>query len=146
MEPATTSGTQAVDLTTDLANGIQDQLTFSYPAKGATETTAYQSVSEVKRLFEDPDNDQLGQLRFDADTPQQTHRYVTDELPQPQFMQTVRKASPAEIGTATHLVLQEIDLTQPVTIDRVQSVIDQLVLQKKASLPMLHNKLKLLLS
>ncbi|MCT3527247.1 helicase-exonuclease AddAB subunit AddA [Latilactobacillus curvatus] len=121
---------KAVDLTTDLANGIQDQLTFSYPAKGATETTAYQSVSEVKRLFEDPDNDQLGQLRFDADTPQQTHRYVTDELPQPQFMQTVRKASPAEIGTATHLVLQEIDLTQPVTIDRVQSVIDRLVLQK----------------
>ncbi|KRM22240.1 helicase-exonuclease AddAB subunit AddA [Latilactobacillus graminis] len=121
---------KAIDLTTDFAKALQDQLTFNYPAKGATETTAYQSVSEVKRLFDDPDNDQLGQLSFKADSAQQIHRYVTDTLPQPQFMQTVRQPSSTEIGTATHLVLQEIDLHHPVTANQVQSVIDRLILQK----------------
>src|SRR5699024_6410585 len=37
-------------------------MAYTYPHEAATQTTSYQSVSEIKRLFEDPDNAQLLQL------------------------------------------------------------------------------------
>lgn len=124
---------QTIDLSSGTATAIAEQLTFKYPANVATQTTAYQSVSEVKRLFEDPDNTGLGQLDLAAEQPRQANRYVTDSLAQPQFLQTVQQPTAAEVGTATHLVLQEIDLTQPVTLASLQGLVDRLVLQNSLS-------------
>lgn len=100
---------------------------YQYDQQAETETTAYQSVSEIKRLFEDPDMTQLGDFQPDWQQPKAQHRFVTHELATPQFMQTVTAPSGAEIGTATHLVLQELNLNQPVDLAAVQSVIDRLV-------------------
>jgi len=119
---------QTIDLTTEQAQAVVAQLDFTYPDQVATATTAYQSVSEVKRLFDDPDNLSLGQLTFAAEEAQETHRYVNDQLAKPQFLQTVVQPTATEIGTATHLVLQELDLTAPITTASVQALIDQLVL------------------
>lgn len=118
---------EVTDLTTEQARAIAAHLDFGYAEQAATTTTAYQSVSEVKRLFDDPDNINLGQLIFNAQQVKQTHRYVTDELAKPKFMQTMIEPTAAEIGTATHLVLQELDLTQPINATKVQALIDQLV-------------------
>nr|WP_056943483.1 helicase-exonuclease AddAB subunit AddA [Levilactobacillus namurensis] len=100
---------------------------FQYPHQAATVTTAYQSVSEAKRLFEDPDNARIGESQPTELGRQRGRRFVTHDFARPDFLQTVREPLPTEIGTATHLVLQRLDLTQTPTAERVQVVIDQLV-------------------
>lgn len=104
---------------------IKRVLHFNYEHTAATMTTAYQSVSEIKRLFEDPDNLQLGQLEF-APQARQKGRYVSENFGQPKFMQTTVKPSAAQIGTATHLVLQTLDLAHEPTIATVEQVIVRL--------------------
>ncbi|GEK29222.1 helicase-exonuclease AddAB subunit AddA [Furfurilactobacillus siliginis] len=106
---------------------LEQILSFSYANKAATQTTAYQSVSELKRMFEEPDQNQLGTLSLDETSKAQSRIGVT-ELRVPQFMQTVSAPTAAEIGTATHLVLQEIDLSTGVpTAESIQMLINQLV-------------------
>ncbi|MTV81374.1 helicase-exonuclease AddAB subunit AddA [Secundilactobacillus folii] len=109
---------------------INQLMNFKYQHLPETMTTAYQSVSEIKRLFEDPDIKQLGDYQPDWQNTQAGNRFVTHELGQPAFMQTVTAPTSAEIGTATHLVLQELDVSQPVDLVAVQHVIDRLVTQK----------------
>lgn len=114
---------------------IDQLMTFSYQNQAETQTTAYQSVSEIKRLFEDPDLKQLGDYQPDWQTAQGGNRFVTHELEQPAFMQTINAPTSAEIGTATHLIFQELDLSKPVDLDAVQTVIDRLVDQKVMQQP-----------
>lgn len=89
-------------------------------------TTAYQSVSEAKRLFEDPDNATIGEYQATAERPS-GHRFVTHDFARPEFLQTVREPLPTEIGTATHLVLQQLDVRTAPTAASVQNLIDRLV-------------------
>ncbi|MBO2715314.1 helicase-exonuclease AddAB subunit AddA [Lactiplantibacillus plantarum] len=133
------SGTQpdALELveqqvTIDVDQVTRDYLTtllnFHYPHQASTTTTAYQSVSEVKRIFEDPDtplmnaNPTVSQRRS-----RPTSRFVTGSLELPQFLQTMQAPTSAEVGSATHLVLEQLDLTKPVNETTVQSTIDGLV-------------------
>ncbi|CAK1222919.1 helicase-exonuclease AddAB subunit AddA [Fructobacillus evanidus] len=44
---------------------LRDRLNYQYPNWPATQTAAYQSVSEIKSLFEDPDQGQLAKLTLD---------------------------------------------------------------------------------
>ena len=120
----TAKTTKFGDLNVD---ALEQVLSFSYANEGATKTTAYQSVSELKRLFEEPDQNQLGTLELDEQEKAKSRVSNTD-LRKPKFMQTVTAPKPTEIGTATHLVLQEVDLThgQP-TVESLQSLVNQLV-------------------
>lgn len=56
-----------------------------------------------------------------------TSRFVTGSLELPQFLQTMQAPTSAEVGSATHLVLEQLDLTKPVNETTVQSTIDGLV-------------------
>jgi len=103
---------------------------FTYPHQAATVTTAYQSVSEAKRLFEDPDNARLGESQPTQTGQQGGNRFVTHDFARPDFLQTVREPLPTEIGTATHLVLQQLDLSTPPDETRVKDLIAQLVADK----------------
>ncbi|AKP64578.1 ATP-dependent exoDNAse (exonuclease V) beta subunit [Levilactobacillus koreensis JCM 16448] len=105
---------------------IKAIMDFQYPHQAATETTAYQSVSEAKRLFEDPDNTKIGEYQ-PTERGQAGRRFVTHDFARPEFLQTVREPLPTEIGSATHLVLQQLDVTSAPTEESVQSLIDQLV-------------------
>lgn len=118
---------RVTDYTAIDVDQIDNLLNFKYQRQPETETTAYQSVSEIKRLFNDPDLRQLGDYQPDWQSQQHANRYVTHELARPRFMQTVSAPASTDIGTATHLVLQELDLTQPVTNETVQATIDRLV-------------------
>jgi len=105
---------------------IKAIMDFQYPHQAATETTAYQSVSEAKRLFEDPDNATIGEYQ-PTERGQAGRRFVTHDFARPEFLQTVREPLPTEIGSATHLVLQQLDVTSAPTETSVQMLIDQLV-------------------
>lgn len=106
-------------------------LQYDYPYEGATRATAYQSVSELKRLFEDPDL-QAGRIQADRRLPSDQIgglRYVDTELAQPKFMQNGQaRISSTAIGTATHLVMQRLDLQagRP-GADQVKALIQRLV-------------------
>jgi ATP-dependent helicase/nuclease subunit A len=115
------------DLTTIDVDQIQQVLNLQYPYQASTSTTAYQSVSEVKQLFADPDVLEMNQL--DLQTPQGKRRYVQQDFATPQFLQTTRQPTPAEIGTATHLVLQQVDLTHQPTLASLGETVATLVAQ-----------------
>lgn len=96
-----------------------------YPHQAATATTSYQSVSEIKRLFEDPDNAHLLQLTLEGKTG--TGRYVEPDFPRPAFLQEVRQPTSAEVGTAVHYVMQQVNLTREVSEGDLSELILQLV-------------------
>lgn len=122
---ATTGGMPETFGTIDV-DQIDKVLNFQYPFDNLTKTTAYQAVSEVKRLFDDPTNREMNQLSIAG----QGNRYVTSELAVPKFMQGVTAPTGSDIGSATHLVLQELDLTTEVTLVGIQTEIKRLVSAK----------------
>lgn len=105
---------------------INQVLSFQYPNQVATHTTAYQSVSEIKRLFEDPDNVQLDNYQDYQDRKVKS-RHTNAKLATPKFMQSVEEPKATDIGTATHLILQELSLDQRPDETAVQSLLDRLI-------------------
>lgn len=103
----------------------------NYAYETATKTTSYQSVSEIKRLFEEPDDGQM--VKIDVTTPRNTHRFVEDELARPAFMAEEKPPTPAEIGQATHLVLQSLDLSVQPTKESIEEHIATLQLEEVLS-------------
>lgn len=108
------------------------RLNYDYPYQLSTKTTNYQSVSEIKRVFEDPDNKEIAKIEVDEKntmqpTPMIVHRMSEGELGKPRFIETFRKPSAAEIGTATHYLLQLLDLNEEPTKDSIVQLINELV-------------------
>ncbi|MBT9671333.1 helicase-exonuclease AddAB subunit AddA [Secundilactobacillus kimchicus] len=120
------SRAEGADYTDVAVDQIESVLNLQYRFAAETRTTAYQSVSEIKRVFEDPDLTQLGNYAPDWQH-HQGNRFVSKDFKRPAFLQTVQAPTGAEVGTATHLVLQELSLTEPVTIERVAQQIQELV-------------------
>ena len=78
---------------------IQSILDFQYPHLELTRESAYQAVTDIKRLFDDPDNNLMDQLQAEnSDNSAQVELNVVDETPmvttkvhafrQPNFMTT----------------------------------------------------------
>lgn len=110
---------------------ISRVMDFKYPYTAATVTTAYQSVSEIKRLFDDPDNTQLsGYSMLDVNKAANTGRYLKADFGAPAFVsENSNKPAPTDIGTATHLVLQQVDLKTPPTAEKLTNLIANLTRQ-----------------
>ncbi|AEV96060.1 helicase-exonuclease AddAB subunit AddA [Pediococcus claussenii] len=107
---------------------ISDVLDFEYHDQGATTTAAYQSVSEVKRQFDDPDKLLMNFSEVEENQQfKSVNRYLNTELAKPKFLQDTKQPVASEIGTATHLVLQKIDLNRPVTQESIEELIADLV-------------------
>nr|OTP53471.1 helicase-exonuclease AddAB, AddA subunit [Enterococcus termitis] len=109
-----------------------DRLNYIYPYQLSTITTNYQSVSEIKRIFEDPDNKEIAKIELDdkntiQPTPMIIHRMSEGELGKPRFIETIRKPSALEVGTATHYLLQLLDLTKEPTKKDILELIDELI-------------------
>ncbi|WP_414840274.1 helicase-exonuclease AddAB subunit AddA [Carnobacterium sp. TMP28] len=100
-------------------------MNYTYRYEKATHTTSYQSVSEIKRLFEEPEDEFM--VKIDINQPRNQNRFVEDKLTRPKFMAEMTAPTNAEIGTATHLVMQSITLFEPVTVLSVNKLILNLV-------------------
>ena len=89
-------------------------------------------MSDLKRAFDDPDNNMMQSLEIDwqDQAPQGINRYVQGELKLPKFMTTKVKVSPAQVGTATHLLLQKLPLDEEVTLEELMQLLSQLVEDK----------------
>lgn len=112
---------------------LQQRLDFVYPMQKSTKTTSYQSVSEMKRLYNDPDDQQLNKISWESTLEQQQnrhYRYVTEELAKPKFMQE-EKVDSIVIGSATHNLLQLLPLTTPPTFDSVEQKLSKLIEQQQ---------------
>ena len=96
----------------------------SYQHQTATQTTSYQSVSEIKRLFEEPQDGR--QSIIDIKAPRNQFRYVEDELAKPSFISELTEPGGSEIGQATHLLLQTINLSLELTEATIQQKIVEL--------------------
>lgn len=107
----------------------EQTINYQYPNYLATNTAAYQSVSEMKRLFEDPDRTELQELKVQEDGRFEPAReLVSDTLVLPKFMTDgSQKPSSAAVGTATHLILQLVDFDEPITRDTLETIRDTLV-------------------
>ncbi|MGG5369122.1 helicase-exonuclease AddAB subunit AddA [Enterococcus sp. AZ196] len=104
---------------------LKKSLLFKYPYPEATKTTSYQSVSELKRLYDDPDN-RLA-LELDSSRAQTHYRFTESDLGEPKFLSTKKELSAAEIGTATHLVMQLLPLQKDPKREMVEALIEELV-------------------
>jgi ATP-dependent helicase/nuclease subunit A len=98
---------------------------YEYPYHLSTETTSYQSVSEVKQLFEEPNNEKLAKIDWNEET--RINRYTEDSLERPKFLQEATPPTAAEIGQATHFLLQKLDLREVPTAEKLQAEITRLV-------------------
>lgn len=104
---------------------IKTKLIYEYPYPEATRTTSYQSVSELKRLYDDPDNREP--LDLTTTTAPTQYRFTETELGEPKFLGTKREVSAAEIGTATHLIMQLLPVHKAPESDTIRELIDELV-------------------
>ena len=130
-------GTITFDLEKETKQSISKALTRMnkrYAHKSATQTTSFQSVSEIKRLFEEPDDGRMAKLdvsnlnRTQQNNQSQVNRYVQDDFEEPKFITREQKQpTNAEIGQATHLVLQSIDFRNRITNETVNSLISELI-------------------
>lgn len=105
---------------------LKQRLLFEYPYPEATKTTSYQSVSELKRIYDDPDNRET----LDLNGTQTQYRFTQDELGAPKFLGTKKELSAAEIGTATHLVMQLLSLKEKPEKKMIEGLIKELVERK----------------
>src|SRR5699024_10902576 len=87
---------------------LKQRLDYQYPHEKATKTTSYQSVSEIKRMFDDPDNSDEARIDWLSAEEQETnrrYRFTETELPKPAFLEETSVAG-NQVGSVTHLFLQ----------------------------------------
>ena len=93
---------------------IFERLTYQYPYQASTIKRSKQSVSELKRLYE---------MRDEAASIDLIHNSSMKPIfNRPRFMRQ-KSISPAERGTAMHLVMQHLSLEQAPTIETIEQLL-----------------------
>ncbi|WP_026683750.1 helicase-exonuclease AddAB subunit AddA [Heyndrickxia coagulans] len=96
------------------------RLSFRYSNEPATFRRAKQSVSELKRMHEE--HDETNGTRFIPNA----EKHIFDR---PRFMQE-KSITPAERGTAMHMVMQHIPFDAPPTYASVEALVEEMVKQE----------------
>ena len=101
---------------------------FQYAHQSAVQTSSYQSVSELKHLLSEPEDERFLQWKYGGDREQAVFglRYQVDQFPEPDFLEKVSQPTAAEHGTAIHLVMQSLDLKAAIDLNAVQAVVKSL--------------------
>ena len=97
---------------------IEDQLSWKYSYMESANFRSKQSVSEVKRQKEI--------LSIEDSGLELTHSFNKPVLNRPQSMQE-KSLSPAERGTAMHMVMQHIQLDEPITAMSITAKLNEMV-------------------
>lgn len=122
----TTEEQQVLDSTERLF-AFSDQ---QYPYLDASQTTAYQSVSEIKKAFADPietelEDSHVTELRS-------ANRYMQPIDTEPDFLNQ-NTGNAAEIGTASHLILQYYDYQAGTDLANLETGMDHLIKKGRLS-------------
>ncbi|MGN7296839.1 helicase-exonuclease AddAB subunit AddA [Ferdinandcohnia sp. SAFN-114] len=106
-----------IPVSSELLERIEHQLTWSYPFKSAANKRSKQSVSEIKRQREsmDEQSDTLFLPKFRSSS-----------ADRPRFMQQ-KSLTPAERGTAMHMVMQHISLVESINEESISEQIQKMV-------------------
>lgn len=97
---------------------VHDRLSYMYRYKQAARTRAKQSVTELKRQREVPDEYADSQLMQPFRAP---------IIQRPHFMQKEKQLTPAEKGTAMHAVMQHLPFNRRLSRDEIEDQIEILV-------------------
>ncbi|WP_400246399.1 helicase-exonuclease AddAB subunit AddA [Niallia sp. JL1B1071] len=96
---------------------LKETFAWSYSTKESTSHRSKQSVSELKRQ---------GELRDAQSGTELVKAWKQTVWNRPKFMQE-KKLSPAEIGTAMHMVMQHIDIKAEVTEASLKQLLEDMV-------------------
>lgn len=99
---------------------IENRLTWGYKFKTASHHRSKQSVSEIKRMREVQDSFSETMLLNNS------QKVIAER---PRFLQG-KSLTPAEIGTAMHMVMQHIELVSPITEEHVRERISFMVVNE----------------
>ncbi len=99
------------------AEEIENRLSWKYSYQDAAEHRSKQSVSEIKRQREIADE------YSGTDLIRKNNKSI---LSRPRFMQE-KSLTPAERGTAMHMVMQHVDLTKPVTSEMISEQLQWMI-------------------
>lgn len=117
---------------TELYNQLSGSFRAEYPYQLSTRTSSYQSVSELKRLYEEPRIDKIDyfvdrretQTKVESNVTDEEEmsiqgiRYTADTFQPPAFLNEEQSSlTYAEIGSATHFVLQHLDFSKLIGLD-----------------------------
>ncbi|MDK7050917.1 helicase-exonuclease AddAB subunit AddA [Aerococcus sanguinicola] len=101
---------------------------YHYPYHLATQTASYQSVSELKRLLQEPLDHELAVWEDGQVRPRKpARRYVNPDWERPHFIQREEQADPRAIGSAAHLLMQWLPLDQSPSAQAFEALFDRLV-------------------
>ncbi|WP_010283449.1 helicase-exonuclease AddAB subunit AddA [Bacillus timonensis] len=106
-----------IPVSSDALEQIEHQLTWKYPFKSAANKRSKQSVSEIKRQRESMD--EHSDIAF-------LPRFRAASADRPRFMQQ-KSLTPAERGTAMHMVMQHVNLNEPISENSVREQIQKMV-------------------
>ena len=95
----------------EVSTNIKNLLNWAYPRIEASKIVSKTSVTELKKNKEQKKEAIISECKIET----------------PQFLQIEQNLTKAEIGTATHLVLQKIDLKKEYTEEELKEFIAQLV-------------------
>lgn len=95
---------------------VDRELSWTYKNEIATKVPSKLSVSAIKQIK----NEKLGQKQ----------EYTQLKLEKPKFLLEKNKLTKAEIGTATHYLLQKLDLRKDYTKEQIQKLAQSLVLKE----------------
>ncbi|MGG1689879.1 helicase-exonuclease AddAB subunit AddA [Heyndrickxia ginsengihumi] len=99
---------------------INDRLSWVYPYKSASVKRAKQSVSEIKRMYE---------IRDEASDSTIVRRMQKPIFNRPRFMQE-KSITPAERGTAMHMVMQHISFDKLPTVESISALLERMEQQE----------------
>lgn len=101
------------------------QLDYAY--QSATQTTSFQSVSELKRMLQDPSEQELKPWSINnRNKLTKTFRYTEDDYEQPKFLVKDQPVTPTAIGSAAHLLMQKLPLDDLPNTDTFKSLFNTL--------------------
>ncbi|GIN84050.1 ATP-dependent helicase/nuclease subunit A [Heyndrickxia sporothermodurans] len=109
-----------VNIQTEQNEEINERLSYQYPFFSSTISRSKQSVSELKRLYE---------IRDESASTELIQKSQKPVFNRPRFMRE-KALSPAERGTAMHMVMQHLSLESAPTTESVKDLLDEM-LQKE---------------
>lgn len=100
---------------------------LDYAHTSATKTTSFQSVSELKRMLQDPSDQDLQPWSVNNQNKlTRTFRFTEEDYDQPKFLTKEEAVTPTAIGSAAHLLMQKVDLKDKPSVETFKKLFDTL--------------------